>query len=79
MQDISLMQIGMVIIIVGVIFVIAGAIKASRSSETETKVAVGGFIGPIPFGFANDRAVLYILIGLMVFTLIVWIIFNFFK
>lgn len=42
------------------------------SIDATTRVAVGGFFGPIPFGFANDKVILYIVMGLMIFTILVW-------
>ncbi|MCX6706912.1 MAG: DUF131 domain-containing protein [Candidatus Woesearchaeota archaeon] len=79
-QDINLMQVGTVIVFIGMIVVMIGSLKASKSGSSDTgsgstaKVAVGGFIGPFPFGFANDKNLMYFLIGLMVLAMIVWFV-----
>ena len=82
-QDISLMQVGTVIVFIGMIVIMIGSLKASKSSQSSgieagsgstAKVAVGGFIGPFPFGFANDRTLMYFLIGLIVFAMIIWFV-----
>ncbi len=52
---------GMLLLFVGAILVIIGLSAGGRG---ETKVAVGGFIGPVPFGFANDPRLLILVIGI---------------
>jgi uncharacterized membrane protein len=85
LQDINLMQVGTVIVFIGMIVIMIGSLKAQKSSASASetgsagsgptaKVAVGGFIGPIPFGFSNDKTLMYFLIGLMVFAMIIWFI-----
>ena len=70
-----LISIGTGIILVGFLLVTIGALAASfRETPGSPKVAVGGFIGFIPFGFANDRRMLYPLIALMLVLFILWII-----
>ena len=59
----SLISLGILIIFIGFIIVLIGALTAAPKGEA--KVAVGGFIGFIPFGFANDKRMLYILLGFM--------------
>ena len=72
----ELIPIGILVIFVGVILVFIGAL--TQVGKSDTKIAVGGFIGFIPFGFANDERMLYIVVGItIVFMLIgVWFIFN---
>ncbi|MCX8147441.1 MAG: hypothetical protein N3D84_03165 [Candidatus Woesearchaeota archaeon] len=84
MANINIMQIGTIIVFIGMIIIIIGSImqtkemrrldsNASHPKKSDVRVAVGGFIGPLPFGFANDKIVLYVLIGLMAFTLLLWV------
>lgn len=58
---------GVIFLFLGIVLIIIGTSKSST-----VKVGVGGFIGPIPFGFANSPLVMYIIIGLMAFTMIIW-------
>lgn len=64
---------GIFFIVIGMFLVIAGSLL-SQKSDSNVKVGVGGFIGPIPFGFANDRAMYYGVLVVMVFALIVWVV-----
>ncbi|MFO8015481.1 MAG: hypothetical protein R6U32_00090 [Candidatus Woesearchaeota archaeon] len=62
----DLILIGMLLVLAGMAVIIIGSLAQSgSSSDGSSKVAVGGFIGFIPFGFANDRKLMYIAAGLM--------------
>tara|TARA_Y100000310_G_scaffold197618_1_gene197683 strand:- start:385 stop:639 length:255 start_codon:yes stop_codon:yes gene_type:complete len=56
----NILTIGLVVIFIGVFLIIIGSITQAKQSKTNTKIAVGGFIGPIPFGFSNDKAMFYV-------------------
>lgn len=62
---------GVIIIFIGMLAVMIGSLF---SVDKNTRVAVGGFIGFIPFGFASDRNMLYFVLGLSAFILILFII-----
>jgi len=49
----------------------------TNTQNKDTKVAVGGFIGFIPFGFANDKRLLWALIAFMTIGLIFFFVSNF--
>ncbi|MFH1786935.1 MAG: DUF131 domain-containing protein [archaeon] len=51
-----LITIGFITVFIGILLVIAGSVSGAASGES--KVAVAGFIGPIPFGFGNDPRML---------------------
>tara|TARA_Y100000310_G_C20699991_1_gene828848 strand:- start:3734 stop:3970 length:237 start_codon:yes stop_codon:yes gene_type:complete len=70
----QLLTIGILVILIGFVMVFIGALSGTQKSET--KVAVGGFIGFIPFGFANDSKLLYALMGIMSFFLLVWLLYQ---
>ena len=70
----SLVPIGIVLIFIGMIAVVIGSMSSVKASDKNTKVAIGGFIGFIPFGFANDRNMLYFVIGLSAFIFVLFII-----
>ena len=59
----KLISLGILIILIGFTLVFIGALSAAPKGDA--KVAVGGFIGFIPFGFANDKRMLWILMGIM--------------
>lgn len=67
---------GIVLLLLGTIFVIIGTFAQTKEpgKETSVKVGVGGFIGPIPFGFANDKKVMYVVVALMVALIVFYVI-----
>lgn len=58
-----LLPIGIALIALGFAFVLISSIFAAE--RTESKVAVGGMIGFIPFGFATDKKMLWFVFVLM--------------
>lgn len=75
-----LIPVGILLILLGFIIVFIGtAMQAGKAPEAKTKthVGVGGFIGPIPFGFATSKTMLYVMIGAAVFFFILWIILRY--
>ncbi len=87
MNQTTLIEIGMVVIFIGIIIIVismffpqktsSSAVDKSKSSITidKPKIAVVGFLGPVPFGFGNDQKWLKIalIIG-FVLILIVWLL-----
>jgi uncharacterized membrane protein len=68
----DLTTIGVLIIFIGIIIIFVGAL--SNMGKGESKVAVGGFVGFIPFGFANDKKMLWFVIGLSFFIFVLSLI-----
>lgn len=70
-----LIPLGIIFLFLGTIFVIMGTFTQAKEpgKESSVKVGVGGFIGPIPFGFANDKKVMYAVVSLMVVLIILYI------
>jgi len=73
----QLLSLGILIILVGFAIVIIGSLTGPQKGDT--KVAVGGFIGFIPFGFANDKRLLFALVGIMAVLVLFFLLFNFQK
>ncbi len=73
----QLATIGIVFVLVGVFLLIAGSLLGLKTAKTDSKLkySIFGLIGPIPFGFANDKRMLYFSIAL---TLILLVFFYFF-
>jgi len=51
-MKVNLLVVGLALILIGILIVIFSSL--SGTEKYETKIAVGGFVGPIPFGWAND-------------------------
>lgn len=68
----SLVLLGLAIVIVGIFVIILG----SALSGSNAKFAVGGFIGPIPFGFGNDRNLVILSIALSAAIIVFFLVAN---
>ena len=67
----SLITIGIALLLIGIILIVIGSLSSTTKGEkSNVKVAFGGFIGFIPFGWASDKQMFYILIALMILALI---------
>jgi uncharacterized membrane protein len=71
-----LIEIGVAVVLVGMILMIISSLLQAKASDGKTKVAVGGLIGPIPFGFANDKPMIWI--GIIAIFMIIQIILWFY-
>ncbi|HLD42482.1 MAG TPA: hypothetical protein VJB08_00655 [Candidatus Nanoarchaeia archaeon] len=57
--------VGIALVFVGFGLIFASLMNSGKSEgKVDTKFAVGGFIGFIPFGFANDKRMLLVVLGL---------------
>ena len=53
----NFISLGMLLIFIGMIFLIVGSL--ANKDKTDTKFFAGGMIGFIPFGFGNDKKMIY--------------------
>jgi len=81
MKPVNLISVGVVILILGFIIVFLGMMLQAQQLQNEkhtkgsnVKVAVGGFFGPIPFGFGNDKTLMYVVMAVSVFFMLMWFI-----
>ena len=70
----NLIGIGILLIVIGFIVVFFGMLSGAKDSKT--KVAVGGFVGFIPFGFGNDKNLIWFATVLSLVLFLVWLLFN---
>ena len=68
----QLVPIGILIIFIGIILVFIGALSQIKDGKN-TKIAVGGFIGFIPFGIWNDKRLSWIIFGFTALMFVIWI------
>ncbi len=73
----QLIGLGTIIIIIGFIIVFLGLFMGAKESTSKTKVAVGGFIGPIPFGFGDDRNLVWFVAALSLILFLIWLFVSF--
>lgn len=68
----DLALVGILLIFLGVfVIIISSFLNASK-----VEWAFGGFIGPVPFGFAKNKKMLYILLAIMTIFFILTIFFQ---
>lgn len=70
----QLILIGFIVAIIGILLIIVGNILSTIKYKDKFSFAFGGFIGPIPFGFANRKELLYLIIALSVILIIAFLI-----
>ncbi len=68
---------GFFVLLVGMVLIMVGSLTGTEKKDVH--VGIGGFIGPIPFGFANSPQMLKIVIGITAFFFIVLILMRFTK
>ena len=71
----QIIGLGILIMILGFMIIFFGIINAKEGSS-KAKVAFGGFIGPIPFGFGNDKNTVKFVAVLSAVLLIIWVLFR---
>jgi len=69
--------IGALLIVTGILTLILWPLLERGKMQSKIYYGIGGFIGPFPFGFANDPRFLWIIVGLsflcsLVFLLLVF-------
>ena len=74
----NMVSLGILVILIGFALVFIGAMTQAFTGKSDTKIAVGGFIGFIPFGFGNDKRMVWALIALMAVALAFFFITNLF-
>ena len=70
----KLAEIGIIVVFVGMILIVIGSFLQAKTSDSKTKFAVGGLIGPIPFGFANDKRMLWFVFGIIALFVIMQVL-----
>lgn len=68
--ELNLILIGILVVLVGFVLVTIGAVLQAKKVEW----AFGGFIGPIPFGFASREDLLKLIIVFSIIVLTVFLV-----
>ncbi len=73
----KIILIGLTFVLAGIFLMVAGSIIGSFSgNQNKVNFAIGGFIGPFPFGFFSAKSMFWIWLGIMIIFLMLWVIFN---
>ena len=73
----QLISLGILLIFIGFVIVFIGSFMSSKDTNSKTKVAAGGFIGPIPFGFGNDKNMVWFVTIISLVLFLFWLLFSF--
>ncbi|MBI2674998.1 MAG: hypothetical protein HYX24_00955 [Candidatus Aenigmarchaeota archaeon] len=65
---------GILLIFIGIFLVLIGSMMQASKTEGKVSVGIGGFIGPIPFGFSNSKEMLYMVIAVSMAALLVFLL-----
>lgn len=71
----SLVFLGIILVFAGIIIIILGSLIGEQKGEV--MFGVGGFIGPIPFGFANEKGMLYLVMAIALVMFLIFILFGY--
>ncbi len=71
-MGLKLVEIGLVLILIGFALVFVGSVIGGTGKGI--KVAVGGFLGPIPFGFGNDPQMAKLALGISIAMLLIFLV-----
>ena len=74
MNQPQVIGLGIIIILLGAIIIFSSMFFNKSTSKTETKFAVGGIIGFIPFGFGNDKKMVMISIAVTAIFALIFIL-----
>ena len=66
---------GIIFIFLGIILITLYSFYSSKESA-HVEFAIGGFIGPIPFGFATQKELLIIIMILSIVFLIIFVLLH---
>jgi uncharacterized membrane protein len=73
----NLTTVGIGLLFLGIFLIFMGTFLDVGKQKTESKVAFGGFIGFIPFGFANDKRLFWVMIAITILFFLFGILLNF--
>jgi len=68
------MLIGLGLVVIGIIFLVISGLSMALFGKFKGKVdvAIGGFIGPIPFGFFTSKKAFWLWLCILILGLVLW-------
>ncbi len=70
------MLVGLIFIFAGLLFLVISAVSMviQGKNKGNIEVAVGGFIGPIPFGFFTSKRVFWVWLAIVIIGMVLWLL-----
>jgi len=75
----ELVLIGFVLLFVAIILILVGSVLGAEKSGGKVEWSVGGFIGPIPFGWASSPEMLKWTMAITTIVLVAFVLILFLK
>lgn len=75
MQD-KIIFIGIGLIFLGIALLVIGSFFGAGKQESKINTAVGGFVGPIPFGFFTSKKMFWVWILILITFTIFYLVFR---
>ena len=72
----NLVLVGFAVVFIGIIIIVIASLLGAKESGTKVNVGIGGFIGIIPFGFANSKEMLYLTIAITLAVFVVFVLWG---
>ena len=79
MDQNTLIITGVALIFIGIIVISIASFMNPTGEKSSTKVAVGGVIGFIPFGFGNDKQLMIIMFVITIVMMIIFYLTNYLR
>jgi len=73
----QLVYLGISLIIIGFLIIFFSTFIGAKDRGAKSRLAIVGFICPIPIGFGNDKNLLWLVMALSFVMLIIWFFFSF--
>ncbi|GIU68393.1 MAG: hypothetical protein KatS3mg001_243 [Candidatus Pacearchaeota archaeon] len=68
----KIIAIGIIFIFLGISLLVIGSLISLSKGNSKTNFAIGGFIGPIPFGFFSNKKMFWIWLLIAISFLLIW-------
>ncbi len=70
---------GIILLFIALVLIIVGSVLSAEKEERKIEVGIGGFIGPVPFGWASSPDMLKWIMVITAIVMIGFVLVTFFK
>ena len=70
---------GIILLFIALVLIIVGSVLSAEKEERKIEVGIGGFIGPVPFGWASSPDMLKWIMVITAIVMIGFVLLTLFK
>ena len=70
---------GIILLFIALVLIIVGSVLSAEKEERKIEVGIGGFIGPVPFGWASSPDMLKWIMVITAIVMIGFVLITIFK